>query len=319
MTRLRPLVIAALLAGSLPAGVGAAPTAFDVVHQGTAHEAFFSIGGEGDALIAVGAPNLLYASRDGGRTWAPDPTLTAGAALLDCTWKYGTGLVVGQNGAIYRKDGAAWSPVPSGTQARLFAVDVNADGLAAAVGAFGTILISADAGHSWRTVDYDWSSTNGEGFQPHVYGVSVSADGVITVAGEFELILRSADHGQSWNLVHLGTASLFDVGVDADGIGYAVGQQGRVLRSRDSGATWAPVETHVAGNLLGVSRTVGGAVLVTGMRTMLIGGDEAADFTSIQPGDVATGWYQGVVGRGRGGWIVGGQAGRLVHIGGVGP
>lgn len=318
MAPLASLVAAALFAGSQPAG--AASRLFEVVHQGTAHEAFFGISGEGETLIAVGAPNLLFTSGDGGRTWSGVPGLRATGAMLGCILKHGTGLVVGQNGAIYRREGEGWTAVASGTTARLFDVDVNAAGLAVAVGAFGTILVSADAGRTWKPVDYDWATTNGEGFQPHAYGVAVAPDGTITVVGEFEFVLQSSDGGATWSVVHLGKASLFDVLIDADGTGYAVGQEGRVLRSRDGGRTWGVVETGVAGNLLGVSRTATGEVLVTGMRMMLAGRDGATAFKSITPGDVATGWYQGAVGRGGEGWIVGGQAGRLVHVGiGIDP
>ncbi|MCF4167292.1 hypothetical protein L2U69_16710 [Zavarzinia compransoris] len=308
------LALAAGAAGCVSAAALAAPAGFEILHQGTAHEALFCMASDGDDLIAVGAPGLLFESADGGATWAAGTDVTPDGALLGCRLKRGLGLVVGQRGAIFRKDGAGWTRIPPVTDARLFAVDMNAAGLAVAVGAFGTLLVSDDAGKSWSPVTYDWSSTNGEGFQPHVYGVSVAGDGTITIVAEFEAILQSTDGGRRWTVVHKGNASLFDVAIGDDGIGYAVGQDGRVLRTRDGGTTWDPVASGIKANLLGVSRGAAGSVLVTGLRSMLVGSDAADRFTSVTPGDVATGWYQAVVSIDAKRWLAAGNAGRVVRL-----
>ncbi|PWR20971.1 sialidase family protein [Zavarzinia compransoris] len=308
------LALGLILAGIAPAGAKAGTIGFDVVHQGTMHEAVYCINRDQDRLIAVGAPNLLFDSADGGRTWTQNTTVAFSGAPMGCRLKHGIGFVVGQGGQIFRQEAGAWSAVPKATEARLFAVDHNAKGLAVAVGAFGAVLVSTDAGRSWTPVQYDWSSTNTEGFEPHVYAVSVAEDGTILIAAEFESILRSTDQGRTWTLVHKGKASLFDLSVGTDGIGFAVGQDGRVLRTADGGLSWTAVPTGVSTNLLGVSRDGAGKVLVSGLRTLLVGADDGSALVSVEAGDVATGWYQGIARGGNGAWLLGGQSGRLVQV-----
>ncbi|PWR20304.1 sialidase family protein [Zavarzinia aquatilis] len=313
MKTAQALGLLAILAGVSPAAAGGTGE-FSPVLQGTAHEAMFCLAADGDSMLAVGAPNLVFASTDKGATWRPEPAIATDAALFGCRLKHGVGLIVGQRGTTFRAVGGSWSAVKPVTDARLFAVDLNAAGLAVAVGAFGTMLVSTDSGQTWAPVAFDWSATNGEGFQPHLYGVAVAVDGTITVVGEFETVLRSTDRGASWSVVHGGKASLFDVNLSEDGVGYAVGQNGRVLRTTDGGASWRVVPSGTATNLLGVGRSREGSVVVTGLRGMLVGSDAADRFTSVTPGDVATGWYQPVVSLGGGRWLVAGNDGRIVRL-----
>ncbi|PWR25249.1 WD40/YVTN/BNR-like repeat-containing protein [Zavarzinia aquatilis] len=308
------LALTLSLAGLAPAGASAGTIGFDVLNQGTAHEALYCLSRDNDRMVAVGAPNLIFDSADGGATWKRDATASFTGAPFGCQLKDGMGLIVGQQGLILWQDGGTWSVVPKVSDARLFSVDMNAAGLAVAVGGFGTILISTDAGRSWAPVSYDWSTTNTEGFEPHVYAVSVSEDGTIVATAEFESILRSTDQGKTWALVHKGTASLFDIAIGEDGIGYAVGQEGRVLRTADKGVSWSVVDTNVTTNLLGVRRNGAGKVLVTGLRSLLVGADDGSALAPIAPGDIATGWYQGIARGGNGAWLLGGQAGRVVRV-----
>lgn len=308
------LALALSLVGFVPAGAMAGTIGFDVLHQGTAHEALYCLTRDQDRMVAVGAPNLIFDSADGGATWTRSASTSFAGAPFGCRLKDGIGLIVGQQGLILRQDGGTWAVAPKVTDARLFSVDMNASGLAAAVGSFGTILISTDAGRSWSPVIYDWSTTNTEGFEPHVYAVSVSEDGTIVATAEFESILRSTDQGKTWDLVHKGTASLFDIAIGEDGIGFAVGQDGRVLRTADKGVSWSVVKTNVVTNLLGVSRNGSGKVLVTGLRSLLVGADDGSALAPISPGDISTGWYQGIARGGNGTWLLGGQAGRVVKV-----
>ncbi|TDP44076.1 WD40/YVTN/BNR-like repeat-containing protein [Zavarzinia compransoris] len=301
----------ALAAGAATAGAGAQ---LDTMRQGTAHEAIYCIAGSGNDRLAAGVPNLLFTSGDAGATWQRVTEISSPSAYLGCVMTGDTALIVGQQGVVLRRDAKGWAKIDAGTDARLFAVDANAAGRAVAVGAFGTILTSADAGRTWQKIAFDWNRTNDQGFEPHLYGASIESDGAITVVGEFELILRSTDHGASWDIVHQGTASLFDLKVEDSGIGYAVGQNGKVLRSRDHGKTWATVETGVTANLLGIARAEDGKTLVTGLRTMLVVADGAAGATPLVTGDIATTWYQPASPARGGGWLVGGHTGRIARV-----
>lgn len=308
-----------MMAGALVLAAGTAlagtTPAFDTVRQGTTHEAIYCLTESGGERLAVGVPNLLFTSSDAGQSWQRVTEINSTSAYLGCTMKAGVALVVGQQGVMLRRDAKGWSKIDAGTDARLFSVDANDAGRAVAVGAFGTILVSSDMGQSWKKIEFDWGRTNDQGFEPHLYAATIDTDGTITVVGEFELIMRSTDGGQSWDIVHLGTASLFDLKIEKSGIGYAVGQTGKVLRTRDNGKTWDTVESGSKANLLGIARGEDGRTLITGLRTMLVVTDEAAAAIPLVAGDITTTWYQPAIAAKGSGWIVGGHTGRIVRVG----
>jgi photosystem II stability/assembly factor-like uncharacterized protein len=289
------------------------------VVSGTAHQALFAVAFDGDAGIAVGAGGQMLASQDGGKSWqavAPSPT---DKALLGVAIGPGRALVVGQSGVILMRDATgAWQAVASGTEERLFAVDVNAGGVAVAVGAFGKILRSADGGVSWSSVAPSWTEGyTDQGLEPHLYDVKVGPDGVITCVGEFGLILRSTDGGLGWAVLHKGDASLFALDLRGDGVGYAVGQGGAILRTTDGGATWVDVPSGSTANLLGVRSAADGRVLVSAMRDMLASDDGLA-WRRVDWGDFGSAWYSGVSLSGNGAVptaLVVGHSGRIVRIG----
>ena len=313
--------IAAALAGALLVSAGAASAGaaggygLNTVRQGTTHEAIYCLAAQGGERLAVGVPNLLFTSADAGATWQRVTEIQSESAFLGCKLQGPVAMVVGQQGVMLRRDADGWKKVDSGTDARLFSIDMNAAGQAIAVGAFGTILVSDDAGKTWHKSVMDWARTNDEGFEPHVYAASIDASGAMTVVGEFEIILRSTDGGASWDVVHKGEASLFDLRIDAKGVGYAVGQKGRVLRTRDNGLTWDAVESGTQTNLLGIAQGADGTVLVTGIRAMLTGTDSGNSLTAVDAGDIDTTWYQPAIAAGKGSWIVGGHTGRIVSVG----
>jgi len=299
---------------SSAAGVAIAP-----VVSGTAHQALFAVSFDGNAGLAVGAGGQMLATRDGGTSWqavVPSPTEKA---LFGVALGPGRAIAVGQSGLVLVRDAkGAWRPSASGTEERLFAVDVNTDGVAVAVGAFGKIIRSGDGGGTWSTVAPSWTEGyTDQGMEPHLYGVKVGPDGVITCVGEFGLVLRSSDGGQTWSVLHKGDASLFALDLRNDGIGYAVGQGGTILRTTDGGATWVDVPSGSTANLLGVHSAADGRVLVAAMRDMLASDDGLA-WRRVDWGDFGSAWYSGVFVAGNGaepGALVVGHSGRIVRIG----
>ncbi len=281
---------ALLLSCSLSCPVAGAAVA-EGLYEGTAHDALYGLCLEGSHGIAVGAYGLVVESLDGGQTWQQRAPFTE-TALLDVTCGEGPGLIVGQQGHIFRLEDQQYEAVESGTDARLLGVDSNADGLAVAVGGFGTVLRSADGGRTWEALGFDWEAILNDFLEPHLYAVDVSPEGVITIVGEFELVLRSLDGGNSWDTVHQGEASLFSLDLRADGQGYAVGQKGRIIRTGDGGSSWSTLATPDEANLLDVWSGAGGDVLVSGIRTMLRSRDGGDSWESVAGGDLNTGWYQ---------------------------
>lgn len=297
--------------------VPAATADVAAVHQGTLHQALFGIAFDGQSGLAVGAAGQILASSDGGKNWAAAGQPATPLALLGTSLRGGHRIAVGQQGLILSAgtDGV-WKKVDSGVDARLFSVGVNAQGLAVAVGAFGTVLKSDDGGVTWSRLPIDWSANVEPGIEPHVYAVQVDDDGTITLAGEFGLILRSADAGGNWQVAHKSDISLFALQLRADGIGYAVGQSGTILRSSDHGASWADVASGSNAILLGVHSSAQGKVVVSGMRDALQSDDDGVNWRRLGSADFGTAWYQGVAAaEGATDAIVVGHSGRIVRVG----
>ena len=317
--RRRSTAPAILLTFLLTAAVGlqaeTAPRSITIVADGTVHRPLYGIDFHEDLQrgIAVGARGTVMMSDDGGRSWVGDQVDTP-LSLIDVAVQGERRLTVGQLGSIWISDsGKAWRAVESGTEERLMAVDLNAAGLAIAVGSFDLILLSYDSGETWEESPLQLAP-HVEGFyDPHLYDVQVNPDGTALIVGEFGLILRSADEGRNWDIVHQGVASLSGVHVRADGTGFAVGQDGAVLRTTDDGLTWASLDTPTSGNLLGVWSTEDGQATVSGMRYMIVSDDDGESWRSVTDVEVNTNWY-GKMAATDSGFIAVGHSGRVIRV-----
>ena len=291
------------------------PRSITIVADGTVHRPFYGIDFHEDLQrgIAVGARGTIVTSDDGGRSWVTEQLKTS-LSLIDVAVKGHRRLIVGQMGGIWVSDsGEAWRAVESGTEERLLAVDVNAAGLAIAVGSFDLILLSYDSGDTWQESPLQLAP-NVEGFyDPHLYDVQVNLDGSALIVGEFGLILRTTDEGRNWDIVHQGVASLSGVHVRADGTGFAVGQNGAVLRTLDGGKTWTSLDTPTSGNLLGVWSTADGQVTVSGMRYMIVSDDDGESWQPVTDAEVNTNWYSKMVATDSG-FIAVGHSGRVIRV-----
>jgi photosystem II stability/assembly factor-like uncharacterized protein len=324
----RTMLLSMLMLGS--AAVAATPT--DVV-QGIAHQALYAVAFQNEQAVAVGALGQILESNDAGRNWKRVAVPTR-LSLLGVTMRGERRLAVGQMGLVLAKDGAgAWQKVASGAEGRLMGVALGGKNMAAAVGAFGTVLVSSDAGQTWTQPQINWADffptereDLGEGFAPHLYAARIDENGVITIAGELGAVLRSTDAGAHWTRLHLGLqpdgsgrASIFDFDIAADGRGVAVGQSGLILRTTDGGATWASVDAGSQANLLGVALTSDGAVTAAGMREMLTSTDAGQTWTRVSGGDVATGWYSDAGFGGGDTFYAVGHSGRIIRLAAKNP
>lgn len=308
-------------AGALCAGAsyaGAYEHPLPAVLSGTAHQALFAISMQHNQGLAVGAAGELQVTRDAGKHWQAVTPAPTDLALLGVDIAAGNALAVGQMGLILRRtDQGAWTKVESGTTERLMTVQMNDAGVAVAVGAFGTVLMSGDAGQNWHSIaPTSWAEYGVEmGIEPHLYDTVLDAKGVITIAGEFGLIMRSSDAGASWQQLYLGKASIFGLQLRDDGIGYAVGQKGLVLRSADHGATWTKLDAGTQALLLGVYATANSKVLITGMHTMLLSRDGGDSWGEVVAPDVQEGWYADMAQGKRGAPVLAvGYTGRVVPL-----
>jgi photosystem II stability/assembly factor-like uncharacterized protein len=321
-------MVVALTAVGVQAASPPAPTPVAVV-SGIPHEALFAIDFDGQTGFAVGAGGEILRTTDGGATWMREASPSA-LALLGVAVRGERAIAVGQMGLVLvRGDDGRWFEVDSGTQERLFAVDLNAQGVALAVGAFGALLRSTDHGQTWLMSAPEWAGTFadtagrlGDFFEPSMYGVQIADDGRAWAVGELALVLRSEDGGENWKVGHAGESrvdgvdpTLFGLAMRADGSGVAVGQEGYMLVSRDGGESWTAAERPTHANLLSVSSSADGVIVATGMRDMLISRDDGRSWQPVRGEDIATGWYSGAARpSGSGAPLVVGNAGRILRL-----
>ena len=287
------LACAAVTAGAQALAADGEATA-RLLRHGTPHEALFDIAFDGPRGIAVGTFGTLLSSADGGATWVRESLAPANnLALLSVAIVGAHCVVVGQSGLVFIADDCkTWKAVAPIVPARLLSVAMNAQGVAYAVGGFGTILRSADWGKTWAAQSVDWKAFTKDGAEPHLYGVHVAADGTPTLVGEFELILRANAAGTQWKALHKGERSLFALSVGESGRAYAVGQSGAILASSDGGASWRELTSGTEAILTGILAGPKGQLLVSGINTLLLSPDEGASWKPVSSKTIAQGRHQ---------------------------
>lgn len=288
------LVAMAVLLSSGSVSMAAPPTGgAKLLRHGTAHDALYDVAFEGERGIAVGAFGNVLVTADGGATWQVQAFPMKHLALMAVAIREGKCIAVGQTGLVYAaEDCKTWKAAPSMTKSRLLAVGVNRQGVAYAVGAFGTILKSTDWGQSWAVQTVDWSAITEDGAEPHLYDIHVADDGTVTAVGEFELVMRTSD-GKQWTALHKGERSLFGLSVVEGGKKmYATGQSGALLSSADGGITWASHKTGTGAILTGVHATAQGEVLASGINAVVLSRDGGASWSPLNSKLVRNAWYQ---------------------------
>ncbi|MGD9762755.1 MAG: WD40/YVTN/BNR-like repeat-containing protein [Candidatus Binatia bacterium] len=100
-----------------------------------------------------------------------------------------------------------------------------------AVGAFGTILRTDDAGRTWAASPAHTTQ--------HLYDVDFVDRSHGWIVGRSGIILHTADGGQTWRRQDGGAGKhLFGVDFADDNCGVAVGDWGVIVVTRDGGRTW---------------------------------------------------------------------------------
>ncbi|MGQ0621683.1 MAG: WD40/YVTN/BNR-like repeat-containing protein [Panacagrimonas sp.] len=316
----------------LPAAANKPDDRTTVLSTETPHDRLFSLIFEGDKGIAVGEAGLVKTTTDGGTTWTRQAAATP-LSMLDVASNGRRTIAVGQMGLILVREGeGAWRKVESGTDRRLLQVDINQNGLAFIVGAFGTLLKSTDGGETWKDVAPNWASIydSGEGDtavlrdEPTNYIVDVLDNGGTIIGGEYGQLSYSPDGGICWEIAYRhpsvsgeNAPTLFAMSIRPDGKGYAVGQAGLALRTSNGGMSWTPLKTPVTGSLFGVESTSDGQVAVVGQRVALRSSDNGDNWVSVNALDLTLNWYTGI-GRSAsapaGEFIAVGHSGRVIRL-----
>jgi len=175
---------------------------------------------------------------------------------------HGVVLLSDDDGKTYRQAKAV--PVSSTLTAVAFA-DANTGW---AVGHWGVVLKTTDAGESWMMQRND-SKVDQPLFSLYFKNAQEG-----WAVGLWSLMLHTTDGGATWSTVSLPTPpgakkadrNLYAIFADAKGSLFVACEQGRVIRSTDGGGTWTYAETGYAGSFwTGVSMQ-DGAILVGGLR-----------------------------------------------------
>ena len=167
--------------------------------------------GPGEGWI-VGKASLILHTADGGRTWKPQKSV-----------------------------------IPP--EKHLFYVRAVDARTVWAVGDWGAITVTHDAGESWEDRSLGTVTVKVEE-RPDRIANTISDDIILYevsfpdpqhgyIAGEFGTLLATADGGQTWEKRDVGTEkTLFGVSFSTPEKGWVVGIDGLILRTRDAGKTW---------------------------------------------------------------------------------
>lgn len=222
------------------------PSSVTVRPEGNLRGVFFA-----DATTGwiVGSQGRIYATTDGGVTWAAQSSGTTAQLNRVQFASRTTGWAVGAGGTILKTTdgGAAWTALSSGTSNVLTGLSFVTAATGWTVGGEGTLLKTTDGGARWTRQESGTAATLG--------AVSFASErkGWVDASGE---ILSTGDGGASWSrrttefmsftgIPHL--ALFADARFVSETRGTFVGTHrgGDVIfTTTDGGATWTIVEMH---------------------------------------------------------------------------
>ena len=222
---------------------------------------------------------------DGGRTWHRQNTGIYENLQGIAAWDAQHAVAAGNHGVIlYTADGGnSWkaAQVPkSDNPNKLFRVHIF-DGVAWAVGEFGSLLRSDDKGATWTRAmeekDRAWNDICFRGQNGWL-------------VGEFGTVMRTTDGGATWTENELeNKVSLMGVEFRDDQNGVAVGLTGTLMVTSDGGATWRDVPPLTREHLLDIAWDENRWVAVGDKGVMVTSDAAASDWKlgRISEGDVS--------------------------------
>jgi photosystem II stability/assembly factor-like uncharacterized protein len=223
---------------------------------------------------AVGHDGAILATRDGGRQWKKVLDGVVINALMLADAKRAVANATPDNAdQVSNALADIEAALKFGPSRPLLSVWFRNPGTGWAVGAYGQIVRTTDAGAHWESLAARVPNPDGL----HFNSIAPGMDGSLLMAGEGGRVYRSTDSGSSWRAFDTGyKGQLYGVLEPVAGTLLAYGFGGRVLRSEDGGAHWQEQPQ------LGRKALVGGAVLSDG--AMLLAARDGAIYRSTDVG-----------------------------------
>lgn len=233
----------------------------------------------GKRLIAAGERGFILLLEDG-RHWQPAPTNVT--ATLTALAQRGTNVwAVGHDATILKStdSGTSWRRVHYNPQAQSPLLDIAFvdDQHGFAVGAYGSLLETRDAGSNWSPRKISSQDL-------HFNAIAVLDGHTILIAGESGSLLRTTDAGQSWHTLKSPYAgSWFGIiALDAK-TALLFGLRGKLYRTDDAGENWAALPEVTTAALMGGRMLDDGRLAVVGNDgVILVSNDRAHTFKAMQ-------------------------------------
>lgn len=233
----------------------------------------------GDRIVAVGDRGHVLLNDDpASQPWSQVSVPTR--AMLTAVVVAGDGglWAVGHDAVILSSAdaGQSWQLQNTDPELETPLLDVwfEAGGHGLAVGAYGLVYETFNAGESWerRTIDED---------EPHFYSLFETVDGDLVLAGEFGTVLRSGDRGKTWIRLESPYEGSFFGGLGlSDGSILLFGLRGNLFSSPDRGESWRKIDAGLTASLLSAAEGASGEVVIVGLSgTLLRSNDGAKSFT----------------------------------------
>jgi photosystem II stability/assembly factor-like uncharacterized protein len=242
--------------------------------------------GPNRSIIVVGQHGLVMRLRNDGETWETIESGTKRSLLGIAFATPEIGVAVGDFGTIVRTEdgGTTWQAIPMPEHVELppDIVEVTSPGdvllydLAftsathgIAVGEFGTIFVTDDAGKTWTSIKSPVEGTLfGVGFTDAQRGWAVGLESIM---------ISTTDGGATWMRQEIPAPkgfflSLYDVVVQGQ-YGWAVGDRGLLMQSTDAGQTWKEVQVPIRlrGNWFrGLGLSPAGKGMIVGNRGFML-------------------------------------------------
>lgn len=142
----------------------------------------------------------------------------------------------------------------------LLSITANQNDQLFAVGAYGTMLTSTDAGNTWQLINGRVENFD----QFHLNSIITADNGFMYIVGENGIGFSSQDNGQTWQTMALPyDGSIFGITSKNESL-VAFGLQGNFMVSKDNGDSWE-------GANIGISSSLLGGVIAPDMTVSLVG------------------------------------------------